>query len=65
MLIMPAVSSGMMEIVPFLSSILSMKKIEIIDVNAIVICVGHKQLICQVKQYHMNNFRITVEILWN
>jgi hypothetical protein len=44
---MPAVSSGMMEIVPFLSSILSMIKIEIIDVNAMVICVGHKQLICQ------------------
>lgn len=37
MLITPAKSRGIMEMVPFRSSILSMIKIAMIDVNAIVI----------------------------
>lgn len=43
MLIIPAKSRGMMEIVPFHSSILSMIKIAMIDVNAIVIYSCHEE----------------------
>lgn len=43
MLIIPAKSRGMMEIVPFRSSILSMIKIAMIDVNAIVIYSCHEE----------------------
>lgn len=39
MLITPTKSRGTMDNVPFLSSILSMTKIAIIDVNAMVICI--------------------------
>lgn len=44
MLITPAKSRGIMEMVPFRSSILSMIKIAMIDVNAIVIYNCHEDI---------------------
>lgn len=45
-LITPASSSGMIETVPFCSSILSMINIAMIDVNAIVIYTGRNRRNC-------------------
>lgn len=39
MLIMPAITSGAIDVIPVFSSILSMMKIAMMDVNAIVIYV--------------------------